>query len=192
MLFTDAAGRWTAIVSLRRAPEAAAIDAAAVRAAIAAAGVPQVVFLDLKVEIDRLYEGYFDRALAMSAVGLLAIVALLFVALRRPGRGARDGAARRRRARGRCRHALPAEAHPHLIGLCSWSPSARITPFFDRIAGRRDADAPHSFPRARQRHDGRGLRALGFEHSRAERDRTTVAAGAFITSSSPRRYNRAG
>lgn len=85
LLFADAAGRWTAIVGLRPARAASdAIAADAVRQAIG--GVPQATFVDLKAEVDRLYEGYLQRALAMSAVGLAAIVALLAAALRDPRR----------------------------------------------------------------------------------------------------------
>jgi predicted exporter len=82
MLFADSAGQWTAIVGLRPA-EGTAIDVAAVRAALAGTGA---LALDLKAEADRLYRGYFDRALLMSAVGLAIIVGLLFAALRSPRR----------------------------------------------------------------------------------------------------------
>ncbi len=78
LLFADASGRWTAIVGLRPAKDR--IDANAVRAAIA--GVAGASFVDLRAEIDRLYAGYLSQALAMSAVGLAAIVALLAGALR--------------------------------------------------------------------------------------------------------------
>ncbi len=87
LLFRDAAGRWTAVLGLR--PGAHGIDAPAVGAAVAAAGVPGAAFVDLKAEVDRLYAGYLHRALAMSAVGLAAIVALLFAALRDARRVAR-------------------------------------------------------------------------------------------------------
>jgi predicted exporter len=40
----------------------------------------------VRAELDNLYSGYFERALAASAVGLAAVVALLFVALRSPRR----------------------------------------------------------------------------------------------------------
>ena len=85
LLFADAAGRWTALIGLR-APDGAAIDAAAVVAAIGPAAGGEATFIDLKSEIDRLYARYFDRALAMSAAGLAAIVALLLLALRNPAR----------------------------------------------------------------------------------------------------------
>jgi predicted exporter len=87
MLFRDASGRWNAIVALRPA-ENRAIDAQAARAALAPSA-EKAFLVDVKAEADRLYAGYFQRALAMSAVGLAVIVALLFAALRSPGRVAR-------------------------------------------------------------------------------------------------------
>lgn len=85
LLFQDVAGRWTALLGLRR-PPSSTLDPAALRGAIAASGVPGAVLLDMKAELDRLYSGYLDRALLMAAIGLCAIVALLFVALRSPAR----------------------------------------------------------------------------------------------------------
>lgn len=87
LLFRDAGGRWSAIVALRPAP-GAAIDAAAVRAALAASGT-QALLVDVKAEADRLYGGYFERAQLTSAAGLGAIVILLLAALRSPARVAR-------------------------------------------------------------------------------------------------------
>jgi predicted exporter len=40
----------------------------------------------VKDEIDRLYAGYFERAIAASGAGFAVIVLLLFASLRRPGR----------------------------------------------------------------------------------------------------------
>ena len=88
MLFHDAAGRWTAMLGLRRPPDSA-IDVKAVSAAVAASGVTNAIAIDMKDEIDRLYSGYFERALLTSLAGLAAIVALLFGALRSPRRVAR-------------------------------------------------------------------------------------------------------
>jgi predicted exporter len=88
LLFADSAGRWTAMLGLRPAASGA-IDAAAVRGALAEAGVPGAMVLDLKTEVDRLYAGYFQRALVASAAGFAAIVLLLFAALRSPARVAR-------------------------------------------------------------------------------------------------------
>jgi predicted exporter len=85
LLFTDASGTWTALMSLRPAPSAA-IDVDALRTVVASAGVEGASLLDVKGELDRMYEGYFRRAAAMSLAGLVAIVALLFAALRAPRR----------------------------------------------------------------------------------------------------------
>lgn len=91
LLFADSAGRWTALVGLRAA-KGAGIDVSAVRQALVEHGLippPDALVIDLKAEADRLYAGYFERALLMSAVGLAVIVALLFGALRDAGRVAR-------------------------------------------------------------------------------------------------------
>jgi predicted exporter len=85
MLFRDREGRWTALVGLRAAASQP-IDAAAVRAAMDAGALRDAYILDLKSEVDKLYSGYFGRALVASAAGLAAIVLLLFAALRSPRR----------------------------------------------------------------------------------------------------------
>ena len=84
LLFQDGMGRWNAIVGLRPTAEGR-LDADAARAA---AGADALV-VDVKAEADRLYSGYFQRALAVSAIGLAAIVLLLFLALRDARRVAR-------------------------------------------------------------------------------------------------------
>lgn len=89
LLFKASDGRWTALLGIRPPAGSSRADIAAVREAVAAAGVPGAIVVDIKTEIDRLYSGYFDRALVMSAVGLGVIVALLFGALRGPARVAR-------------------------------------------------------------------------------------------------------
>src|SRR6185369_7470036 len=73
-----------AMLGLRRP-----IDVPAVRRAIATSGVEGAVLLDVRAELDTLYAGYFERALAASAVGLAAIVVLLGIALRSATRVAR-------------------------------------------------------------------------------------------------------
>ncbi len=88
LLFSEATGESTAIVALRPAA-GGELDGAAVRSALAAAAVPGATFIDLKAEVDRLYSGYLRQALAMSALGLVAIVALLLGALRDARRVAR-------------------------------------------------------------------------------------------------------
>jgi predicted exporter len=80
LLWVDGAGRWTALLGLRAPAGANAPDSAAVRAAFA--GDPNALVIDLKGELDRLYGGYFDRALHACAAGLAVILALLFATLR--------------------------------------------------------------------------------------------------------------
>jgi predicted exporter len=91
LLFSDASGRWTALLGLRppAGKSGSRLDLAAVRDSIAASGVSDAVLLDLKAELDDLYSGYLDQALLTSAVGFAIIVALLFAALRSPVRVAR-------------------------------------------------------------------------------------------------------
>ena len=84
LLFRDSIGQWNAMLGLRRP-----IDVPAVRAAIGEAAVAGAVLLDVRGELDTLYAGYFERALAASAIGLIAIVVLLTLALRSPTRVAR-------------------------------------------------------------------------------------------------------
>jgi predicted exporter len=53
---------------------------------VAAMGEPQLVFLDLKAESDRLLGTYLHEALTLSLAGSLVIVVLLSVSLRSPRR----------------------------------------------------------------------------------------------------------
>ncbi len=79
-------GRWSALLPLR-APDrndGSGIAANAVRAAIARAGEPSALFVDLKAESDQLYSGYLNEAILLSAGGLLAIVVLLAATMRSP------------------------------------------------------------------------------------------------------------
>jgi predicted exporter len=86
-------GRWNALLPLT-APagksgagdNGAGIAAEAVRAALARAGEPGALFVDLKAESDHLYSGYLNEAILLSAGGLVAIVVLLGSALRSPVR----------------------------------------------------------------------------------------------------------
>lgn len=82
-LLLEQPGKWTAMLPMR-APTAGAhagtIDAARVRAALA--GIPGVLFVDLKAESDKLYGGYLSEAMTLSAAGALAIALLLAVQLR--------------------------------------------------------------------------------------------------------------
>lgn len=83
------AGRWSAVLPLTAAPGAESATADAVRAALAAAGREDAVFVDLKAESDHLYSGYLREALLAAFLGVGAIVLLLLLWLRAPLRVAR-------------------------------------------------------------------------------------------------------
>jgi len=108
-LLNERSGRWQAMLSLRapnatsaaarttttnahQAPSQGAavdepdLDAKRVEAAVASAHVPDALFVDLKREADTLYVDYVREDIRLSLAGLAAIVALLFAALREPGR----------------------------------------------------------------------------------------------------------
>ncbi|WP_322048424.1 MMPL family transporter [Paraburkholderia sp. J67] len=97
-LLTPRAGGWNAMLALR-APDASAnaaqaantssLDAAPIRAAVARAGVPGALFVDLKTEANRLYVDYVREDIRLSLAGFVAIAVLLAVALRSPLRAAR-------------------------------------------------------------------------------------------------------
>lgn len=76
---------WSALLPLT-APKGAGIDASRIRAALGATGLPDVLFVDMKAESDRLYAGYLHEAILLSLGGLLAIVGLLLLVLRSPMR----------------------------------------------------------------------------------------------------------
>ncbi|KVU37316.1 hypothetical protein WK66_27925 [Burkholderia ubonensis] len=100
-LLTERAGRWSAMLPLR-APDAAraahtvqaapgldaaaSLNAAPIRAAVARAGVPGALFVDMKAEADRLYVDYVREDLRLSLAGFAAIAVLLLIALRSPRR----------------------------------------------------------------------------------------------------------
>jgi len=79
---------WSAILPLT-APEGASINASRIRAALNAAGLPNVLFVDMKAESDRLYSGYLHEAILLSLGGLVAIIGLLLWVFRSPMRVAR-------------------------------------------------------------------------------------------------------
>lgn len=75
--------RWTVLLPLRAATaadQAHTVDPERVRAQLA--GLPGVLFVDLKAESDRLYAGYLQEALTLSAAGAAAILLLLALHLR--------------------------------------------------------------------------------------------------------------
>ncbi|AOJ14370.1 MMPL family transporter [Burkholderia vietnamiensis] len=101
-LLTERDGRWNAMLPLRAADRArgtssaaaapdaaAALDTAAIRAAVARAGVRDALFVDLKAEADRLYVDYVREDLRLSLAGFAAIAVLLLIALRSPRRALR-------------------------------------------------------------------------------------------------------
>ena len=93
-------GRWSALLPLTAA-RGVAIDADRMRAALrtmgtngskganATIGPPDVLFVDMKAESDRLYSGYLHEAILLSLGGLAAIIALLLAVFRQPTRVAR-------------------------------------------------------------------------------------------------------
>ncbi|KWA00523.1 hypothetical protein WL26_31215 [Burkholderia cepacia] len=91
-LLTERDGRWSAMLPLR-APDAArtaqpasSLDATPIRAAVARAGVPDALFVDMKAEADRLYVNYVREDIRLSLAGFAAIAVLLLIALRSPRR----------------------------------------------------------------------------------------------------------
>jgi predicted exporter len=74
---------WSALLPLT-APAGAEINANRIRAALNAMGLPNVLFVDMKAESDRLYSGYLHEAILLSLGGLVAIIGLLLFVLRSP------------------------------------------------------------------------------------------------------------
>jgi predicted exporter len=74
--------RWSAMLPLRAPADRPAIDAAVVRAALAGPATRDALFVDIKDEADRLYGGYLQEAIRLSAAGFAVIVALLGIVLR--------------------------------------------------------------------------------------------------------------
>jgi predicted exporter len=85
-MLTQGDGRWTAVLPLQIPRDGQAFDAQRIGAALAAAGPQRAVLVDMKRETEALYAGYLAEAIRLSAAGFTAIVALLLVALRAPGR----------------------------------------------------------------------------------------------------------
>jgi predicted exporter len=77
---------WNAVLPLAAPSDAPASGLATepVRAAIAAAGQENALFVDLKAESDNLYASYLQEALLLSLAGLAGIVVLLSLSLRSP------------------------------------------------------------------------------------------------------------
>jgi predicted exporter len=80
LLLPQARG-WSVLLPLR--PGEKEIDAGEVRRALAGS---DALFIDMKLEFNKLYNDYLHEAMLLSLAGLLAIVALLAVTLRSPRR----------------------------------------------------------------------------------------------------------
>lgn len=80
--FERSGGGWAAMVSLHAPPQG--VDAAAVAQALQ--GLPDTRVVDIKHELDRLYERYLHQALLQALLGALAVVLLLAAWLRSPRR----------------------------------------------------------------------------------------------------------
>jgi predicted exporter len=74
-------GHWSALLPLT-APKGADINAEQIQAALQAANLTDVLFVDLKAESDRLYSGYLHEAIVLSLGGVFAIFALLLLVFR--------------------------------------------------------------------------------------------------------------
>lgn len=81
-------GHWSALLPLT-APKGGDINAGRIRAALSAANLTDVLFVDLKAESDRLYSGYLNEAIVLSLGGVLAIIVLLLLVFRSFTRAAR-------------------------------------------------------------------------------------------------------
>ena len=73
--------QWRALLPLT-APEGVDINADPIRSTLN--GMPDVLFVDMKAESDRLYSGYLNEIITLSLGGLVAIIALLLVVFRSP------------------------------------------------------------------------------------------------------------
>jgi predicted exporter len=80
LLLPHATG-WSVLLPLR--PGVKDIDAGAVRSVLAGSNA---LFIDMKVEFDKLYNDYLHEAMLLSLAGVLSIVALLAATLRAPRR----------------------------------------------------------------------------------------------------------
>ena len=76
---------WSALLPLT-APKDTSINPNKMRAALSAAGLKNVLFVDMKVESDRLYAGYLNEVILLSIGGLVTIIGLLLLVLRSPMR----------------------------------------------------------------------------------------------------------
>jgi predicted exporter len=76
---------WSALLPLT-APKDVSINSSRIRDALSAAGLHNVLFVDMKAESDRLYSGYLNEVILLSIGGLFTIIGLLLIVLRSPMR----------------------------------------------------------------------------------------------------------
>lgn len=74
---------WTVLMPLRAPAGDTPLDPARIQAALAGSGA---LFVDIFGESNHLYQAYLDEAILLSLAGCLAIVLLMAVTLRQPGR----------------------------------------------------------------------------------------------------------
>jgi predicted exporter len=80
---------WSAILPLT-APMDVSINANRIRSVLSATGLPDVLFVDMQAETDRLYSGYLREAIHLSLGGMAGVIALLVVVFRSPVRAFRN------------------------------------------------------------------------------------------------------
>jgi predicted exporter len=76
---------WSALLPLT-APNDVSINPDKIRGALSAAGLHNVLFVDMKTESDHLYSGYLNEVILLSIGGLITIIGLLLIVLRSPMR----------------------------------------------------------------------------------------------------------
>jgi len=79
---------WSALLPLTALADQE-INADSIRTAMQAANLPRVLFMDMKLESDRLYSGYLNEAIVLSLAGLGIMVGLLLAVFRSGPRVAR-------------------------------------------------------------------------------------------------------
>ncbi len=82
-LLIQQTSHWSALLPLT-APDGGDIDAQEIRAALTAANLSNVLFVDMKTESDTLYSGYLNEAILLSLGGFLSILVLLLWVFRSP------------------------------------------------------------------------------------------------------------
>ncbi len=88
-LLFERGGNWNAMLPLTAPAGTESLAQAPIRAALAAAGQPNALLVDLKAESDNLYSGYLREAILLSLGGVAGIILLLLWSLRSPVRVAR-------------------------------------------------------------------------------------------------------